>query len=103
MDPTSALGAAAASAQFLGHGIKGLVYAAQLLRAIKGAPDESLRIVMRLEKELTSMNRLLSSDSATFSSTHDCSVCTYCPLGSRRQESTGRSQQNSLAAFDSVG
>jgi hypothetical protein len=67
MDPTSALGAAAASAQFLGYGIKGLVYAAQLLRDIKGAPDDSLRIVTRLEKEITSMNRMLSPDSSTFS------------------------------------
>ncbi|KAF7541514.1 hypothetical protein G7054_g634 [Neopestalotiopsis clavispora] len=67
MDPTSALGTAAASAQFLGYGIKGLVYAAQLIRDIKGAPDDSLRIVTRLEKEITSMNRLLSPDSSTFS------------------------------------
>ncbi|KAF2998112.1 hypothetical protein E8E14_005991 [Neopestalotiopsis sp. 37M] len=67
MDPTSALGAVAASAQFLGYGIKGLLYAAQLLHDIKGAPDDSLRIVTRLGKEITSINRLLSSESSTFS------------------------------------
>lgn len=40
MDPLSALGAAAASAQFVGYAVQGLLGARKIWKHVKGAPVE---------------------------------------------------------------
>ncbi|KAH6653047.1 hypothetical protein BKA67DRAFT_308014 [Truncatella angustata] len=67
MDPVTVLGAAAASAQFVGYAVKGLLGAAKLLQDVKDAPSQVLQLFGHVEREVSSVNRLLQPDSPVYS------------------------------------
>ncbi|ETS82927.1 hypothetical protein PFICI_04803 [Pestalotiopsis fici W106-1] len=68
MDPISALGAAAAGAQFVGIAVKTLLGAAKLFQGIKDDPKRAVELLAWIEEELISMQRLLHPDSPVFAS-----------------------------------
>ncbi|KAF3026755.1 hypothetical protein E8E14_014820 [Neopestalotiopsis sp. 37M] len=68
MDPVSALGAAAAGAQFVGLAVKTLLGAVKLFHGIKEDPKRAVELLTWIEEELNSMQRLLHPDSPVFAS-----------------------------------
>lgn len=63
MDPLSALGAAAASAQFVGYAVQGLLGARKVWKHVKGAPVEIEDLLRQIEREISSINRLIDTKS----------------------------------------
>jgi hypothetical protein len=68
MDPLTTLGAAAASAQFLGYAVEGVLKTTKLIQNIQNAPDRIVQLLGQVEREVTAINRLLDPSSAV--STH---------------------------------
>lgn len=67
MDPVSALGTAAAGAQFVGLAVKSLLGVAKLVQDMKDEPRRAVELLKWIENEADSMCRLLHPDSPVFS------------------------------------
>ncbi|OTB03010.1 hypothetical protein M426DRAFT_322237 [Hypoxylon sp. CI-4A] len=76
-DPLTILGAAAASFQFAGYAIKGLLQAIELAEAAQNAPKRMIQLLHHIDREVASVNTLLSSDSPVF---HHLSVMQYARI-----------------------
>ncbi|ETS79090.1 hypothetical protein PFICI_08943 [Pestalotiopsis fici W106-1] len=58
MDPLSALGAAAASAQFVGYAVQGALKVRKIWQQVKDAPAGIEDLLNHVEREISSLNRL---------------------------------------------
>ncbi|KAI0158528.1 hypothetical protein BJ166DRAFT_306454 [Pestalotiopsis sp. NC0098] len=67
MDPVTALGAAAAGAQFVGLAVKSALGSAKLIQDIRDEPKRAIELLTWVENEVTSMQTLLHPESSVFS------------------------------------
>lgn len=67
MDPVTALGAAAAGAQFVGIAVKSLLGSAKLIRDVRDEPKRAVELLAWVDDEVTSMQTLLHPESLVFS------------------------------------
>lgn len=86
MDPLTALGAAAAGAQFVGIAVKTILGTATLIEGIRAEPKRAVQLLTWIQDEAASIQRLLSPNSPVFSqlSTNQYIQIAPCALNTRK-------------------